>query len=59
MLKTNIFGSIIVCLILFTIIGYFFYLGVHINWSMYFKITGIVLAIAFIVGISLSGGNKK
>jgi hypothetical protein len=58
MLKTNVIGSVIICLILFTILGYVFSLGVHINWPMYFKVAGIIVVIAAIIGIAAIGGDK-
>lgn len=58
MLKTNIVGSVIISLILLTLVGYAFYLGVKIDWSLYFKVAGVVIAIAAVIGIASSGGDK-
>lgn len=49
MLKKNIPGAIVVCLILFTFVGVGFYLGISLEWERYFKILGIVAVIAFII----------
>ncbi len=59
MLKTNVIGSLFVCIILFSIIGYFFSLGVNINWDQYFKVIGIIAAIAAITSIASFGRNKS
>ena len=58
MLKTNIVGSVIISLILLSIVGYAFYLGAKIDWSLYFKVAGVVVAIAAVIGIASSGGVK-
>jgi len=59
MLKTNIIGSIIVCAILFGVIGYFFSLGIIINWLFYFKVLGIIAAIATITSIASLGKSNN
>ena len=59
MLKTNIIGSILVCIILFSIIGYFFSLGVDINWYNYAKVIGIIAAIAAITSIASYGRTNS
>jgi len=59
MLKTNIIGSIIVCAILFGVIGYFFSLGININWFLYFKVLGIIAAIAVITSIASLGKSNN
>lgn len=56
MLKTNILGSVIISLILLSLVGYAFYLGAKVDWSLYFKVAGVVIAIATVVGIASSGG---
>ncbi|HXG30892.1 MAG TPA: hypothetical protein VNK81_04545 [Thermodesulfobacteriota bacterium] len=58
MLKTNVFGAVIICLILFTILGYLFSIGLSLDWRFYFKVLGIVAVIAAIIGIAASGGDK-
>lgn len=63
MLKKNIPGAIIVCLILFTFVGIGLYLGISINYERYFKILGIVAVIAFIISAIIntvpSSNSKK
>ena len=62
MLKKNIAGAIVVCLILFTVVGVGLYLGISINWEKYFKILGIVAVIAFIISAisnTVPSGNSK
>jgi hypothetical protein len=59
MLKTNVIGSVVVCLVLFAILGYLLSLGISINWNFYFKVAAVVLAIAAIIGIASSGGEKS
>jgi len=61
-LKKNIAGAIVVCLILFTFVGVGLYLGISINWEKYFKILGIVAVIAFIISAIINtvpSGNSK
>jgi len=62
-LKKNIPGAILICLILFTFVGIGFYLGISINWGAYFKILAIVAVIAFIISAIIntvpSGNSKK
>lgn len=59
MLKTNIVGSMIICLILFTIVGYLISQGLTANWPVYLKYLGTVGVIALIVGIFARGGDSK
>ena len=59
MLKTNIIGSILVCAILFGVVGYFFSLGININWFLYFKVLGIIGAIAVITSIASIGKSSS
>jgi len=59
MLKTNIIGSIIVCAILFGVIGYFLSLGIIINWVLYAKVLGIIAAIATITSIASLGKSNN
>jgi len=58
MLKTNIVGSIIVCLILLIIVGYFISLGFALNWGLYFKVAAIVVVIAAIISFFAAGGDR-
>jgi predicted MFS family arabinose efflux permease len=62
-LKKNIPGAILICLILFTFVGIGLYLGISINWEAYFKILAIVAVIAFIISAIIntvpSGNSKK
>lgn len=59
MLKTNVIGSLLVCIILFSIIGYFFSLGININWYAYAKVLGIIAAIAAITSIASYGRSNS
>ena len=58
MLKTNVIGSVVVCLVLFAILAYLLSLGISIDWKFYFKVAAVVLVIAAIIGIASSGGEK-
>ncbi len=55
MLKTNIIGAIIVCAILFCVVGYFFSIGLNIDWYLYFKAAGVIAIIAIITSIASLG----
>lgn len=63
MLKKNIPGAILVCLILFTFVGVGFYLGISLNWDAYFKYLAVVAVIALIISAIIntvpSGNSKK
>lgn len=59
MSKTNPIGSALVCLVLLMLIGYAFSLAISLDWGMYFKAAGIIIAIAAIVGIVASGGERS
>ncbi len=63
MLKKNIPGAIVVCLILFAFVGVGLYLGISINWDKYYKILAIVAVIAFIISAIIntvpSSNSKK
>ena len=63
MLKKNIPGAILVCLILFTFVGIGLYLGISINWDAYFKYLAVVAVIAVIISAIIntvpSGNSKK
>ncbi len=58
MLKTNVVGSLIICLVLFAILAYLFSIGLSLDWRFYFKVAGIVALIAAVVGFAASGGDK-
>jgi len=62
-LKKNIPGAILICLILFTFVGIGLYLGISLNWDAYFKILAIVAVIALIISAIIntvpSGNSKK
>ncbi|HEX3035830.1 MAG TPA: hypothetical protein VHT73_12010 [Thermodesulfobacteriota bacterium] len=58
MLKTNVLGSLVICLILLAIVGYFISLGFNLNWSLYFKAAGVVAVIAAIISILAIGGDR-
>ena len=58
MLKTNVLGSLVVCLILLMIVGYFISLGFDLNWSLYFKAAGVIAVIAAIISLLSLGGDK-
>lgn len=49
MLRKNIPGGILICLILFSFVGVGLYLGIPINWQAYFKVLAIVAAIAIVI----------
>lgn len=59
MSKTNPIGSVLVCLLLLMLIGYAFSRALSLDWGMYFKVAGIIIAIAAIVGIVTAGGNSS
>ena len=63
MLKKNLPGAILVCLILFSFIGIGFHLGINIQWARFFKYLAVVAVIAFIVSAIVntvpSAGNDK
>jgi hypothetical protein len=59
MLKTNVLGSLVVCLVLLTIVGYFINLGFDINWGFFFKVAAIVAVIAAVVSVLTIGGDKR
>ncbi|MEK6223268.1 MAG: hypothetical protein ACERKJ_11940 [Candidatus Dadabacteria bacterium] len=63
MLKKNIPGAILVCLILFTFVGIGLYLGISIDWDPYFKYLAVVAVIAVIISAIIntvpSGNSKK
>ena len=58
MLKTNILGSVFISLILLALVGYAFSIGLTLEWNLYFKLAGMVLIIAAIIGIASSSGDK-
>ncbi len=58
MSKTNPIGSVLVCLVLLMLIGYAFSLALSLDWRMYFKVAGIIIAIAALVGIVAAGGDR-
>ena len=58
MQKTNIVGSVVISLVLLALVGYAFSIGLSLEWNFYFKLGGIVLIIAAIIGIAASGGDK-
>lgn len=49
MLRKNIPGGILICLIVFSFVGVGLYLGISINWQAYFKVLGVVAIIALII----------
>lgn len=49
MLRKNIPGGILICLILFSFVGVGLYLGISINWQAYFKVLAIVAVIALVI----------
>ena len=57
--KTNPIGSVIICLVLLTLIGYAFSRALNLDWGLYFTVAGIILLIAAITGIAAAGGNKS
>jgi len=59
MLKTNIAGSVIISLMILSLIGYGFSIGVSLEWGFYLKLVFIVALIAALVSVLASWGNKK
>lgn len=62
MLRKNLPGAILVCLILFGFISVGLYLGISLEWPRYFKGLAIVAVIAFIVSAiinSVPAGKDK
>lgn len=63
MLRKNLPGAILVCIILFTFIAIGLYLGISINWPVYFKAAAIIAVIAFIISAIINtvpaGSDKK
>ena len=49
MLRKNIPGGILICLILFSFVGVGLYLGISLTWQTYFKILAIVALVAIVV----------
>lgn len=63
MLRKNLPGAILVCIVLFAFIALGLYLGISLNWHAYFKAAAIVAVIAFIVSAIINtvptGSDKK
>lgn len=63
MLRKNLPGAVLVCLILFSFIAVGFHLGINIQWARFFKYLAVVAVIAFIVSAIVntvpSAGNDK
>ncbi len=62
MLRKNLPGAILVCLILFSFIAVGLYLGISLNWHAYFKGFAIVAVIAFVISAiinSVPAGKNK
>ncbi|HLE26342.1 MAG TPA: hypothetical protein VI935_11960 [Thermodesulfobacteriota bacterium] len=57
--KTNPIGSVIICLVLLSLIGYAFSRALNLDWKLYFTVAGIIVLIAAITGIAAAGGNKS
>jgi len=62
-LKKNIPGAILVCLILFAFVGTGFYLGISLNWDAYFKYLAVVAVVAVVISAIIntvpSSNSKK
>ena len=62
-LRKNLPGAILVCIVLFAFIAIGLYLGISINWHAYFKAAAIIAVIAFIVSAIINtvptGNDKK
>jgi hypothetical protein len=56
--KTNTIGSVLVCLVLIMLIGYAFSRALSLDWMLYFKVGGMIIAIAALVGFVASGGDR-
>ncbi len=50
MLRRDYLGSILVCSILFTLVGIGVYKASHVDLALYFKIVGSIVGIALFVG---------
>lgn len=59
MFKTDILGSIVVCLVLFALIGYGVYIRLELEWAVYLKYLGAVVGIGLVVGILAATGKKS
>ena len=59
MLKTNIIGAIIVCAILFGVIGYFFSIGLNLNWFLYAKVIGVIASLGIIISLASLGKSNS
>lgn len=63
MLRKNLLGAILVCIVLFAFIAVGLYLGISLNWPAYFKAAAIVAVIAFIISAIINtvptGSDKK
>jgi len=62
LLRKNLPGGILICLILFSFIAVGLYLGISLNWPAYFKGLAIVAVIAFIISAiinSVPAGRDK
>jgi len=59
MLKTNIIGAIIVCAILFGVVGYFFSKGLNINWFLYAKVIGVIASLGIIISLASLGKSNS
>jgi len=57
--KTDPIGSVIICLVLLTLIGYAFSRALNLDWRLYFMVVGVIVLIAAITGIAAAGGNKS
>ena len=51
MLKTNIIGSVVIVVLVLALVGYGLSLHISIEWNLYFKILGIIAAVALAVSI--------
>ena len=51
MLKKNILGASIICIIVFSFVGYGLFIGITINWQAYLKILAIVAVIALCISL--------
>lgn len=51
MLKKNIPGALIICIIVFSFVGYGLFTGITINWQVFLKILAIVAVIAFCISL--------
>ena len=51
MLKSNIIGSVVIVALVLALVGYAMSLRISIEWTLYFKILGIIAIVALAVAV--------